>query len=574
VDFTFNGYSIADFGLTATSESSLHPAEPNITWHEPAYGTPVDTSRFVTGDMTYNLVDDEYAEFYVPQEVTIDGETKTREDMWQWFMANVHGQVVDMTCEARKSGTELLHWYADCTVTDESGLPCKHEIIKVSWQRTPWLDLADGTYTHSEPAQWALSDTFVAESAYELEDTGATWKMSSIGWNYSMVEERPSQIDTTNTIRVGFVYPFKWRSTQEVFYECYTFSFKVTSENAFFVVQAWKDTNDKVIDNIVKTNYATDVTDLVYGGYETCAASQASSMSEAISYFEDLLAFNCYSVIDMPYILDDTSASYGYGYGWRVWGKTYANYYPYGYSSFDYTGYYELTETDGVFTLNDATMLKSHTWNAGYIYQSSDLQQVPQLFLSKAGTDAKITWTSGLYGSFANLEHTWSFTRDSSLQSQLVVDVNYPCTLTHDSWSETLAKGTQALTSSCTNGDYLFSFPYLDDNFTEIDEDEYTGQDVYIDGYSLPAGYSAKPSDWTDGATITDAYINMYWVEDGTISILGSDIVTFPTWSAGHLLADGEGYIKLDNWAGDWIDGLSIKEDTIKIEVSWERGEL
>ena len=576
MNFTFDGYSTDDFGLIALSDTDLHSAQPNITWHEPAYGTPVDTSRFVTGDMTYNLVEDEYAMFYIPDTVTIDGEQKTREDMWNWLKDNVHGNLVDMTCDARKTGDEYLHWDADCTVTDESSLPCRHEIIKIEWQRTPWLDLDDGTYFASMDADWELTDTFNADSAFELEETTENIPMKSIGWNYGMVETQPKQLDTANTIRVGFVCAFKKEGVESVFYECYTLSFKVTSASALLNMTVIKYYDSSKFDDDVYFNKVIDVTDLVYGGHETCTEQQAETIQDAISYFEDLLAFPCYSLSDNTYLITWIRDFYS---SWDIQGSDYANYIPYGYSDFDYTGYYELTKSNGMFSLNDATTLTSHEWTTGYIYQADELQAIPQLFLDKAGTNSVIAWQAGLYGSYSDIVHTWNFTRNNKLQSQISLTLNYPCTLSHDGWSETVAKGTEAISNSCTDGSYIFSFPYLPDNYTAIDEDEYASATVlYTDEYSLPSGYSTKPSDWTDSATITDAYVDMFWVEDGVISVLGVDIAAFPTWSKGHLLAEPtsteDDFVELTDWAGGYIDGLYIKEDTIKISATWERGDL
>lgn len=161
LDFTFDGVKAADIGLAAAKDVNLHPASPNVTWATPDYGEPVDTSRFVTGHMTYGLVDDEYATFWVLAE-----DFEGRQAAWRWLVANVHGGDVAMTCSLLTADDgRALEWYGACSVEDVSADPGTLEKVKVSWQRRPYRMMPDGEAAVEFDAAWGIdvaAATFVA----------------------------------------------------------------------------------------------------------------------------------------------------------------------------------------------------------------------------------------------------------------------------------------------------------------------------------------------------------------------------------------------------------------------------
>ncbi|WP_028027286.1 hypothetical protein [Adlercreutzia mucosicola] len=163
LDFTFDGVRATDLGLVASKSVNLHPAAPNVTWATPDYGEPVDTSRFVAGRMTYGLVDDEYADFWVMAD-----DFEGRQAAWRWLVANVHGADAAMTCSLFTADDgRALEWYGTCSVEDVSADPGTLEKVRVSWQRRPYRRMPDGTHTEELAAEWPID---VGAATFEAAD--------------------------------------------------------------------------------------------------------------------------------------------------------------------------------------------------------------------------------------------------------------------------------------------------------------------------------------------------------------------------------------------------------------------
>lgn len=163
LDFTFDGVKTSDLGLAAAKDVCLHPAAPNITWATPDYGEPVDTSRFVAGRMTYGLVDDEYADFWV-----LADDFEGRQAAWDWLVANVHGGDVAMTCSLlTDGGGRPLEWRGACSVEDVSADPGTLEKVRVRWQRRPYLRMPDGAHAEEFAAEWPID---VGAATFEAAD--------------------------------------------------------------------------------------------------------------------------------------------------------------------------------------------------------------------------------------------------------------------------------------------------------------------------------------------------------------------------------------------------------------------
>lgn len=163
LDFSFDGVLASDLGLVAAKDVCLHPAAPNTTWAQPDYGDPVDTSRFVAGHMTYGLVDDEYATFWLTAE-DFDG----RQEAFRWLVANLHGRDVAMTCSLYTAPDgHALEWYGVCSVEDVSDDPATLDKVKVAWQRRPYRMLPDGEHAVEFPAAW---DIDAAAASFAITD--------------------------------------------------------------------------------------------------------------------------------------------------------------------------------------------------------------------------------------------------------------------------------------------------------------------------------------------------------------------------------------------------------------------
>ncbi len=163
LDFSFDGVRASDLGLAAAKDVLLHPAAPNVTWAQPDYGDPVDTSRFVTGHMTYGLVDDEYATFWV-----LADDFDERQSTFRWLVANLHGRDVAMTCSLHTAPDgHALEWYGVCSVEDVSEDPGTIDKVKVSWQRRPYRMLPDGEHVVEFPAAW---DIDAAAASFTVTD--------------------------------------------------------------------------------------------------------------------------------------------------------------------------------------------------------------------------------------------------------------------------------------------------------------------------------------------------------------------------------------------------------------------
>lgn len=165
LDFSFDGVRASDLGLAAAKDVCLHPAAPNVTWAQPDYGDPVDTSRFVTGHMTYALVDDEYATFWL-----LSDDFDERQGTFRWLVANLHGRDVAMTCSLYTAADgQAMEWYGVCSVEDVSDDPATLEKVRVSWERRPYRMLDDGEHAVEFDAAW---DIDAAAATFSRTDEG------------------------------------------------------------------------------------------------------------------------------------------------------------------------------------------------------------------------------------------------------------------------------------------------------------------------------------------------------------------------------------------------------------------
>lgn len=160
----------------------------------------VDATEFSTGHPEYSPVTGERAEFLVePSLLGMEDTREGREAIVTAFVREVHGQ----RCEVVDSLHPLHTMDCRCSVDvdEHSGW----RTLSLTWTRQAVRRMADGTATLTSPWEQAEFDAETAVGPFSEEPTG--FDMSEAGWEYSLVGEKPVQYSGTPSVGTASCEP-------------------------------------------------------------------------------------------------------------------------------------------------------------------------------------------------------------------------------------------------------------------------------------------------------------------------------------------------------------------------------
>lgn len=561
--FSFDGVRSDDLRLAVTEDVCLRQAEPAATWATPDYGDPVDTSRFVAGYMTYRLVEDEYAVFY------IRGDIEERIERYRWLVANLHGRSVLMTCSVLLAPDgQAYRWGAECSVEDVSEKANTFRLAKVSWSRRPYRLVDDGSHVARFPARWSV-------------DLAAVRFAQPNGMEVSSAAVRGSQLYLTTEsgrlLRTADGYHLVEQPAQPM-----GPGVRIASSDSLTVLwhpdgRIW-GSRDMVswapiagMPGEIADVAVTGVVAVAKGGGEVCrsvALAPAAAMGEASALPLDGLLCACTARGRFLAAVDsgEGSTMMASADGCRTWtlsqlpvrvdamcetpsgaaavggGRSFL--------TSDFSGWTEGARVEGaerLYPLGDKLVAVGGTY-----WISEAMEEAPD--------------------EYEPISREVVFRQDSTMPATPTVESNYELTLSYEGQSWRLGAGAVALPVALGHGEHAFTaeVPYQPDVWTPL-ADEPAG---------FPSGcwwlfeeVAERPAGWVDWSASDE--MDGYWVLQNGAMVEAPDLVALPEWGRWPVFRESDAYRECGGYAVDFDEGLFYrKESEVRIEFSWERGDL
>lgn len=562
--FSFDGVRSDDLRMAVTEDVCLKQAEPAATWATPDYGDPVDTSRFVAGYMTYLLVEDEYAVFF------LKGDIDERIERYRWLVANLHGRSVLMTCSVLLAPDgQAYRWHGECSVEDVSEKPNTFRLVRIAWSRRPYRLVDDGEFTASFPARWGLDLTAVrfaepngmdvlsaAVRGGRLLLTTPAGRLLETHDGYHLVEQPAQPMGPGIRVASSASLTVLWHPDGRIW--------------ASRDMGAWTQLSGmpEAIEDVAVVGTVV----VAKGAGTVCRsvsmAPAASMDEECVLPFDGLLCAciargRFVAAVEAP---EGGSTMLASADGCRTWltsqlpvrvdamcetpsgaaavggGRSFM--------TADFANWTEgaaLGEASRLYPLGDKLVAVGSTY-----WISEPMDEAPD--------------------EYEPIVREVVFRQDTAMPATPTVGCNYEAVLTYEGRSFRVGPGEASLPVVLGHGEHTFGIevPYQPDVWSLL-ADEPKG---FPDGaWWLYEEVAEKPGEWVEWSASEE--MDGYWVLQNGSMVEVPDLVAVPEWGRWPVFSASDSYSRCDGYAVDFEEGMFYrKEDAVEVAFTWERGDL